>query len=771
MSVDDPVIDRRASSNSLDSLSRAGYGPSNELATVLSDLLSLFLSSVGADGGSILVLDEGGWPSHWYVVINDKGTFVSPAHARVIVERGIAGWVIQHQKAALVDDLAEDPRWVHSPHFSISEGQGSALCLPLLVHHRVAGVLTLVHREPGFLKSSHLSLLRSAAERAALSIDNARLYEIVRRQAEEMAALYEVALNISADQPLNRLLDTVVAQAMDLLRCQGGGVFLWREKEAALELVAAYDPEIDLRGIRVAPGEGLVGRVFETGDSIAQDEYEDWLSRAHRPTDREIPSGLPAAAAIAVPLIWQGQRLGVLVNTDRTPGRLFDHRDRHLLTLLANQAAAAIASVQLHEQTFRRLQELNFLNKTIQDITATLDLDEIFAILTRRIKDLLEIEACSIALVDRETNELVFRMASGGGSETVVGERVPWGQGIVGAAAESRAPVSVRDVSQDERFYREIDKKQAEFTTQSILAVPMIGRGQVVGVVEGLNKPGGFDAEDERLLSALASLAASVVENADLISAQRELDSLRESLTHMIVHDLRSPVGTISNCLQLLPKLMRGAEYDQAIQLVEIASRATQRLLNLVDSILDINRLEAGQELTDLRPVSIKLLVQSAINQLALYAQRKRMRLNVEWSDHVPVVMADGGMIERVLVNLISNALKFAPAKGEVDISVDVQSNFLHVRVRDNGPGISPEHQRRIFDKFARVRDQNGMAGFGLGLAFCRLAVEAHGGRIWVDSVLGEGSTFIFSLPLSGALSASKEHSEAEKQTPASNGV
>lgn len=730
-----------------------------DLAAVLADVLSWATSSVNASGGFVLVLDEGGWPSHWYILSNRDGRLAPPVHARAIVESGIAGWVIQQQRGALVKDLVKDPRWLPIPQLALGAEEGSALCLPLLVFGRVVSVLTLLHPEPDFFKPHHLNLLQESSDQAALVIENFRLYEASRRRAEEMAALFEVALNISADQPLDRLLNTIVAQAMDLLRCQGGGVFLWRRQEAALELVAAYDPEIDLRGLRVAPGEGLIGRVFETGDPLALDEYGGWTESGTHVAEGLGAFELSTAAAIAVPLVWQGETSGVLVGTDRAPGRFFDHRDRHLLTMLANQAAAAIASVQLHEQTYRRLQELNFLNETIQDITVTLDLDEIFAILTRRIKDLLGIAACSIALVDYQTKELVFHVASGGGAETVVGERVPWGEGIVGAAALSGAPVNVADVRQDKRFYQEIDKKQDEFVTHSILAVPMISRGQVVGVMEGLNKPGGFDSEDERLLGALASLAASVVENANLISAQRELEELRASLTHMLVHDLRSPVGTISNCLQLLPKLMTDGESEQAVQLIDIASRATQRLFNMVESILDISRLEAGQELTDQRLVSIKELIQSAVDQLDLYAQRKRMRVHVKWPDQLPSVMADGGMIERVLLNLINNAIKFTPANGEINILVEPETDSLCVRVRDNGPGIAPENQRRIFDKFARTRDQEGVAGIGLGLAFCRLAIEAHGGRIWVESALGQGSTFAFTLPIVGALGDSSKES------------
>ncbi len=757
MSTNDPAVNRSEQTGShqtpkdlLDPFQGIGHEPRTDLdlTSVLHDVLSVSVRTVGADGGFILVLDEGRWPSHWFVLKDGKGEYIPSIYARSIVQRDIVGSVIQNQQGELVDDIASDTRWPRLPRSAIDVDLGSALCLPLLVYSRVVGVLVLVHRTPRFFERDHLSLLRGVVDQAVLSIEHARLYEMVRRRAEEMAALYEVALNIAADQSLDRLLDTVVAQAMDLLRCQGAGVFLWREDTAELELVSAYDPEIDLRGTRFPPGDNLVGRVFETGDPLILNEYDNGRNQVPGTTDTVTSSGMPAAMAVAVPLVWQGQRLGVLVATDRTPGRHFDHSDQRLLTLLANQAAAAIASAHLHEQTSRRLQELTFLNQTIQDITVTLDLDEIFEILTRRVKDLLGIGACSIALVDRSSNELIFQAASGGGAETVIGERVPWGHGIVGAAAQSGKPVNVSNVARDERFYQEIDRKQTQFVTQSILAVPMISQGQVVGVVEGLNKPGGFDSEDERLLCALASLAASVVENANLVSARRELEQLRENLTNMIVHDLRSPVGTISNSLEMLKRIQQDGRPDQAPPLIDIASRATRRLMNLVDSLLDISRLEAGQELTDRRSTPIKTLIRSAVDQLGLYAQRKRIDITVECSDRLPFVFADSEMIERVLVNLLGNAIKFTPVDGKVSISAEVDKGFMCVRVRDNGPGIAPEHRQRVFDKFARVHQQEGVGGSGLGLAFCRLAVEAHGGRIWVESSLGQGSTFFFTLPL-----------------------
>jgi signal transduction histidine kinase len=139
------------------------------------------------------------------------------------------------------------------------------------------------------------------------------------------------------------------------------------------------------------------------------------------------------------------------------------------------------------------------------------------------------------------------------------------------------------------------------------------------------------------------------------------------------------------------------------------------------------------------------------------------MQIDIHHPEQVPPVLADSGMIERVLVNLVGNALKFTPSRGEVSVSIEVAEDTVCVRVQDSGPGILPQHRQRIFDKFARVQNQDGMGGIGLGLAFCRLAVEAHGGRIWVESTEGQGSTFAFTLPLLKTSGGHETHDSTEE--------
>ncbi len=694
-----PELGTKAHDEALDALLHLGREPRRDLdlATILCDVLRITARSVGAQGSSILVLNEGGWPSHWFVLEDGKGEFVTLAHARAIAERGVVSWVIQHRQGDLVKDLANDPRWVRLPDLPHSVEQGSVLCLPLLVYGRVTGVLTLVHPTPDFFKPRHLSLLQDIAERIALPIENARLYETVRRRAEEMTALYEAALNISADQPLDRLLDTIVAQTMDLLRCQGGGLFLWREAEAVLELVAAYDPEIDLHGTRLAPGEGLVGRVFETGEPAVLDEQ-----RAHASVS-DVPSGLPATAAIAVPLVWRGLPIGVLMATDRTPGRHFDHGDRHLLTLLANQSAAAIVSAQSHEQTLRHLQELTSFQALFEDAAdATWVTDAGGRIVQANRK--------AAALTGRADEAL---LGTASWALTLPEERETWQTALASAMAGEEPTVD----------------------------------SWIVGA-DGLSHPLELRLKRTRAgVGQVPANAAHVLWIGRDIAARRELEQLRESLTRMIVHDLRNPVGIIANSLALLNTYQ---EPDQAAQLIHIASRATQRLSNLVESLSDISRLEAGQELPDRLPVSIKPLIEAAVDQLALYRRHKQVKLGVDLPQRLPPVLAVAGMIERVLVHLLDYALKFTPAGGEVNLCVEVDApgRKLRVRVRSNEPGIPLQYEQQVLEKLAGAGSQVPNGSIGLGLPFCRLAVEAHGGRIWVESAPDQGSTFSFTLPL-----------------------
>jgi PAS domain S-box-containing protein len=232
------------------------------------------------------------------------------------------------------------------------------------------------------------------------------------------------------------------------------------------------------------------------------------------------------------------------------------------------------------------------------------------------------------------------------------------------------------------------------------------------------------------------------------ITEEKQAEELREDLTEMIVHDLRVPLTSILGTLQLLEEMV--ADRLDERRVVTMAYSGGMRLLDLVSSLLDIRRLEAGRMPLNRQPVLCEWLAQVARERMEALAARAGVTLRLDVPPNLPQVEADSDVIVRVLVNLLDNAIRFSRQGTSVQVSVlpaDGQAG-VEYRVCDTGPGILPEYHERIFQKFFQISGPRGWRGTGLGLAFSRLAVEAHGGRIWVENNPGGGSTFAFTLPV-----------------------
>ena len=237
-------------------------------------------------------------------------------------------------------------------------------------------------------------------------------------------------------------------------------------------------------------------------------------------------------------------------------------------------------------------------------------------------------------------------------------------------------------------------------------------------------------------------------QNASLPFESGEADRYREDQIAMVYHDLRSPLANIIFSLEVLSTLAVLAQDSTAQSMVEIAQRSTERIQRLVDSLLDIQRLEAGQAIGDRKPASMQKLVDQAVEAVLPTAKTKSLKISTSLADHLPPAMVDSEMILRVFINLLENAVKFTPEEGTIQVTVQPQGDFLLTSIHDSGPGIAPDDQERIFEKFTRLVVANEPRSTGLGLAFCRLAVSGHNGQIWVESSPGEGSTFFFTLPV-----------------------
>ena len=232
------------------------------------------------------------------------------------------------------------------------------------------------------------------------------------------------------------------------------------------------------------------------------------------------------------------------------------------------------------------------------------------------------------------------------------------------------------------------------------------------------------------------------------ITERKELDGLREDLTSMIYHDLRSPLANIVSSLDVIADMVPDDQRDTVLSILKIAENSTGRIQRLVSSLLDVNRLESGQTVVDQKLIDTLPLIENAIKDMIPAAKGRKQTLVKDLPESLPSIWVDEDMARRVLINLMENSSKFTPVNGRVEIGARHEGDWVHIWVKDNGPGIPPSEQERVFDKFTRLRGKNKPGGLGIGLAFCRLAVQGHGGRIWVESELGNGAIFHFTFPV-----------------------
>jgi signal transduction histidine kinase len=236
----------------------------------------------------------------------------------------------------------------------------------------------------------------------------------------------------------------------------------------------------------------------------------------------------------------------------------------------------------------------------------------------------------------------------------------------------------------------------------------------------------------------------------------RQAEGLRDDLTNMIVHDLRSPLTALTANLDLITRTMNNPAFaDAPPRFLSAARAAGLRMMGMIDDLLNVGKFEAGELQPVLAPVYLPTLLGDRLDGFRPQADKEKKELRIEAPADLPTVQADPDLIARVVDNLVSNAMKYTDAGGHIGVSAARQERMVSVRVSDDGEGIPPEFHNRIFDKFGQLTDKSSGAplrkGTGLGLAFCRLAVEAHGGNLRVDSAPGRGSTFTFTLPVSAS--------------------
>jgi len=283
----------------------------------------------------------------------------------------------------------------------------------------------------------------------------------------------------------------------------------------------------------------------------------------------------------------------------------------------------------------------------------------------------------------------------------------------------------------------------------SMIAVPMVAEGQSIGVLVVLDKPGGFTGDDENFLALYASQAAIAVRNSQLYEHAKTLDRLKSEFVAVVSHEIRTPLTSVNGAVELLADLRYFPNNEHQNKLLTIAHANAERLLVLINDILDFSKLESASLPMNLERQRLEPVVQQATGNLRTLIEERKIAVDVKLSPDLPDLLIDSNRIAQVVTNLLSNAIKFSSANGKIEVSAAPVEGVARVCVRDFGDGIATEDLPKLFRKFSQIDSSatRRAGGTGLGLVICKGIVEQHGGKIWVESKPGQGSSFIFTLP------------------------
>jgi signal transduction histidine kinase len=389
---------------------------------------------------------------------------------------------------------------------------------------------------------------------------------------------------------------------------------------------------------------------------------------------------------------------------------------------------------------YERLMEIS------RQLNSTLDLGALLGRIIDAATELTNTEEASILLLDPATGELRFEAATNLSSGAMEAIPVPMEGSLAGWVATHGEPELVADARSDSRWYSNVDKT-TQFITRNLLAVPMKIHNEVIGVVEAINKREDqpWTSDDVNTLIALANQAATAVQNVRLF---QQSDFIAE-----MVHELRTPLAALkaSTALLLRPNVTESTRRD----IILTMQQETERLSNMANDFLDLARLESGRSRLETEAFSIRDLIAECVDIVTQQAAERQIVIQIHGDDHA--VDADRGKIKQVILNLLTNAIKYNRENGAIYCAIqeyDAPKNVM-ILVQDTGQGINQEDQKYVFDKFYRIADTAGYTtGTGLGLAIAKRIVEAHGCTINLESKVGVGTTFYFTLPRAEARSA-----------------
>ncbi|HKG53980.1 MAG TPA: ATP-binding protein, partial [Anaerolineales bacterium] len=475
-------------------------------------------------------------------------------------------------------------------------------------------------------------------------------------------------------------------------------------------------------------------------------------------------------SAVFVPLIARDEAKGVITLQNMEQENAFSESDINLLSTIASSMSVALENARLFDETQRLLKEteqrnaeLAIINSVQEGLSSKLDMQAIYELVGDKMQEIFDAQSLLIVAFDH-VNELAQMTYNREKGVRYYVEPYPL-TGLHRYLIQSRNTVVINENSLEWQSKFGMILVPGTESPQSMIFVPLTSGYRVSGMIslQNLEREHAFSETDVRLLETLASSMSVALENASLFdetqrlfleakearTAAEQADQAKSAFLSSMSHELRTPLNAIINFVEMVARGMIGPVNQEQVELLDQALYSSKHLLNLINDVLDISKIQAGQLTLFIEDeVSVQVIIETTLSIVGGLLQEKNLQLIRDIDPHLPMISCDRRRLRQVLLNLISNAIKFTD-KGTITVSVKNQGQDLLFAVIDTGLGIPPDKQDLIFEPF--IQTENGerqLQGTGLGLPISRSLIRAHGGKLWVESEGGEGSAFFFTLPV-----------------------
>jgi signal transduction histidine kinase/putative methionine-R-sulfoxide reductase with GAF domain len=594
--------------------------------------------------------------------------------------------------------------------------------------------------------------------------DEAKIARLNRQLSEmlaQQAATSEVLNAISRSSfDLQSVLDTLVKSSAELCEAYDSIIFLRHGEK--LQVKAMHGP----LGFATYP-EYQIGRDWVAGRAFVDRtpiQVDDLTNSEEFPIGREMARVLGHRSILSVPLLKGEEAIGVISIRHREV-KLFSEKQIELVKNFAAQAVIAIENVRLlnelrqrTDELARSVEQLRALGEVSQAVNSTFDLETVLSTIVAKAVQLSGTEAGTIYVFDEIRQEFNPRAAYGMTEEMInalANQHFGLEEPNVAAAIAQHGPTQIVDL--EDQAPTAVNEIVLRAGYRALLIAPLLHGQDITGLLVVRRKASGaFPKSASDLLQTFADQSVVAIQNARLFSDLEEKGKeLAEASKHKsqflanMSHELRTPLNAILGYTELIADGIYGQPSDKMLSVLKRLESNGKHLLGLINDVLDLSKIEAGQLVLEFSDYSIQDAAETVRSTLEPLASDKQLGFKVEVAPNLPPGHGDARRLTQVLINLVGNAIKFTDA-GEVVITVGGSEGAFNLSVRDTGPGISEADQAKLFQEFQQSNDAitRKKGGTGLGLAISKRIIEMHGGKIWIESQLGHGSTFAFTIPI-----------------------